>query len=165
MEDLQNTKTLVPCVRCGSSNVILNGHSRIGFRRYRCKDCRKEYDLNPNSKFWGLMSPYLNGEIFDKNEQQNIMQKEKHLVGGISGEELCSMYDVRHKIEQFLQSIPLKTFFVESDVIINAGLKGMAYRGILDGNDFKDYKGKAGGKVYWGHPESIKEMKEKAVLT
>jgi hypothetical protein len=38
------------------------------------------------------------------------------------------------------------------------------YRRPSDNPEFDVYKGKAGGKTYWGHPESIKAKKQEGIM-
>jgi hypothetical protein len=38
------------------------------------------------------------------------------------------------------------------------------YRRPSDNAEFDIYKGKAGGKTYWGHPESIKAKKQEGIM-
>ena len=35
------------CRRCGSANLVKNGHNQYGSQQFRCKDCHKLGMLNP----------------------------------------------------------------------------------------------------------------------
>ncbi len=35
------------CRRCGSANLVKNGHNKYGNQQFRCKDCHKSGVLNP----------------------------------------------------------------------------------------------------------------------
>lgn len=86
-------------------------------------------------------------------------------VLGITEDELRSRYDNRYKINEAIKKLKLGLFFPESEFIKFANVKaGIGYRQLLDHRDYLSFKGKAGGTVYWSHPESIKKLKEDGVL-
>ncbi len=78
---------------------------------------------------------------------------------------LMEKHNMFFQFEQFLQSIPKGKYARETDVLKMLGLNGRpGYRAVIDHPDYKIYKGTADGIVYYGHPESIEQMKRKTTL-
>lgn len=39
------------CSRCGSTNIVKNGHNKCGNQQYHCKDCNAHRVLEPKTKY------------------------------------------------------------------------------------------------------------------
>lgn len=39
------------CRKCGSENLVRNGHNRCGTQQYKCKECGWKGILNPKAKY------------------------------------------------------------------------------------------------------------------
>lgn len=83
---------------------------------------------------------------------------------GLSEAELRAKHDNHYKIGKALKSLKKGEFIPESEFIISIGLAGGGYRRWLDSSNYNDYRGKAQGITYYGHPEDIKRMKDETVL-
>ena len=54
------------CTKCGSKNIIKNGHNAYGKQQYRCKDCKAHRILESEKKYpearkWEIIRAYLEG--------------------------------------------------------------------------------------------------------
>ena len=54
---------MVTCPSCESEKTIKNGHIHNGKQRYRCKDCSRQFVLNPTKKV-------ISAETRDYNRQR-----------------------------------------------------------------------------------------------
>ena len=45
------TITTHKCSRCGSTNIVKNGHNKCGNQQYRCNDCKAHRVLDPKTKY------------------------------------------------------------------------------------------------------------------
>jgi transposase len=43
---------LITCTFCGSEDLVKNGHSENGMQRWRCKTCKKSFQLAYRYKAW-----------------------------------------------------------------------------------------------------------------
>lgn len=53
-------KQIHPCPSCGSEDVIRNGHTRHGKQNYKCRDCRRQFVVDPQ---WQVLSEEQKGLI------------------------------------------------------------------------------------------------------
>lgn len=83
---------------------------------------------------------------------------------GLSEAELRAKHDNHYKISKALKSLKKGEFIPEPELISSIGLSGGGYRRWLDSNNYNDYRGKAQGITYYGHPEDIRRMKDETVL-
>jgi hypothetical protein len=85
---------------------------------------------------------------------------------GLSEGDIRKKHDIKFILEQILSGLEKGSFIPDADFIKQSEIKShVGYRQILDGNDYKRYKGRAGGIVYWSHPESIQKMKDESILS
>jgi len=54
------------CTKCGSQNIISNGHNSAGKQQYHCKDCKAHRILESEKKYsesrkWEIIRTYLEG--------------------------------------------------------------------------------------------------------
>jgi len=54
------TKAIHPCPSCGSEDVSRNGHTRHGKQNYKCRDCGRQFVLDPQ---WQVLSEAQKGLI------------------------------------------------------------------------------------------------------
>lgn len=82
----------------------------------------------------------------------------KHVF--LSDAEISQRHDVYYKIRNAAQKLKPGMYVEDSDFRDSiVCMSTSEYRRPSDNAEFDIYKGKAGGKTYWGHPESIKEKK------
>ena len=53
-------KEIYACPNCGSEDVSRNGHTRHGKQNYKCRDCRRQFVLDPQ---WQMLSEEQKGLI------------------------------------------------------------------------------------------------------
>ena len=51
LECMIRSITTYKCSRCGSENIVKNGHNKCGNQQYRCNDCNAHRVLEPKSKY------------------------------------------------------------------------------------------------------------------
>ena len=144
MERLKN------CPYCGSDKLRPNGTRQGGVHQYRCKGCG-HYPT-------------------DKTKVQHTLnitpiQEPKPKKMGISESELRQRHDVRFQATKAAESLKDGTFLTQAEFVQLAKIRpGAGYRDVIEHTDYEKYRGKAGGTVYWGHPEGIRKLKEEGVL-
>ena len=83
----------------------------------------------------------------------------------LSDTDIHSKHDPYYKIRSAAQSLKKGQYIEDSDFRdFVAKMSTAEYRRPSDNPEFEKYKGKSGGVVYWGHPESIKSKKVEGVL-
>jgi len=89
----------------------------------------------------------------------------------ITEQELRKKFDVKTIVIQALKSLSEKNqqgeriFYPDAEFVRQFGLQGRAgYRPVLESDMAAPYRGKAQGRVIWGHPDSIQLMKNEGIL-
>lgn len=78
--------------------------------------------------------------------------------------QLRMKHDNTYRFREALKNIKPGVYIPQAQFVRKLNLKP-PYRATLDLPEFEPYHGKASGStVYWGHPDSIKKMKEEGVL-
>ena len=100
-----------------------------------------------------------------KDTVESTVTKKNNKMG-ITEEQLRMKHDVKFQARKAAEALHKGSFITQSEFITQAGIKPSAgYRDIIEHPNFSKYRGKAGGIVYWGHPDSIKQMKDENVLS
>ena len=129
------------CPKCGGP-MMKNGHTKEGKQKWFCRSC-KFYPENPAPE-----------------------QPEKHPSVGLSEEQLRAKHDIRFIIATKLKELSPGVFLSRSEFVQFCGIRsGQGYSDVIEHPNFDAYHGKAGGVVYFSHPESIKKLKSEGVLT
>jgi len=73
------------CAKCGSRNIVKNGHNGSRQQQYLCKDCkaRRVLDLEkryPEQRKWEIIRSYLNGASLRGTER--IFHVSRQTVAG-----------------------------------------------------------------------------------
>ena len=89
--------------------------------------------------------------------------RDNRTSAAITEGQLREMFDVRTIVLKELETINKGEFWKDADLVRRFQGKG-AYRSVLESPEAQKYKGKAGGQVFWSHPESIAKMKLEGVL-
>jgi len=85
---------------------------------------------------------------------------------GLTEEQLRSKHDMRYIIETKCKELKKGTYLPQGEFVQFCGINaGARYKDILEHPKHNDFHGKAGGTVYWGHPDSIRKLKDEGVLT
>jgi hypothetical protein len=128
------------CKHCDSDNTNKNGHDpENGKQVYKCRDCGKTF------------------------RDSTKPSKAKPKVG-MTLDQFRDKHDVEYIITKTLDSLASDLVYEKNDIIKLSGLShgtpGMT--AILESKS--QYYGKIGGKVYFSHPKTIKDLKEQAKL-
>ena len=84
---------------------------------------------------------------------------------GLTEEELLLKVSPEHQILHAAQSIPPGRFIPEREFVRGLHLAG-GYKHIVEKEKFAPYRGRAAGnEYYWACEESMKKMKDEAILT
>lgn len=81
----------------------------------------------------------------------------------LTEDQLRSMFDIRKIVISELNTIAKGRFWRDADFVRRFQGKG-AYRSVLESPDVQQFKGRAGGQVFWGNPESIQKLKNEGIL-
>lgn len=86
-------------------------------------------------------------------------------ASGISEKDLRAKHDALFIVREAAKKLEKGKFFPEAEFRESmCRLDPSKFRSKADGQEFEKYKGRTQGKTYWGHPESIKRMKDDGVL-
>jgi insertion element IS1 protein InsB len=69
--------TTAQCRRCGSQNIVANGHNRSGSQQYRCKDCRASGVVTPKIRY----PPERQEEILRAYQERPSMRGIERIFG------------------------------------------------------------------------------------
>lgn len=126
------------CPQCNKP-MNRNGVDRGGKQKWICKAC----GINRN----------------DSGAPDEVKQV------GISEAQLRARHDLRFIVERRCLELKSGVYMSLAEFIQFCGIRpGASYRGIVEHPDYDKYHGKAGGIVYWSHPDSIKKLKDEGVL-
>lgn len=128
------------CPHCESSDLMRNG-VKNGTQNYQCRECKRYF---------------ADGSV----------SKPKKTKMGISLNDFRKKHDVVFILSQVFEKLGDDIFYEKSDIIKMSGLSP-GYPGIgtvLDSENFKKYKGRAGSVDYWAKPELIEKLKEEGII-
>ena len=127
------------CKKCGNQ-MVKNGF-KYGRQQWKCPVCKTQH---------------LGGQT-EPEERPSVM--------GLTEQALRQKHDTKFIIKNAAALLPEGIFLTQSEFVIKANIKaGTGYRDIIDHPDFDKYKGKAGGVIYWSHPDSINKLKMEGIL-
>ena len=125
------------CPKC-SSKVTKNG-TDLGRQKYRCTACKHSF----------------------VDHSSSIV---KHKVG-MSLDEFKERFDVDYIVQKTLDKLEANMIYEENEVKKLTGLRP-GFPGLTDTlKAAKEYQGRAGGSVYFSHPDTIKRLKDDAKMT
>lgn len=94
---------------------------------------------------------------------QHYIPKVEKMKKGITVSELRLKHDNKFIIKTNAKKLEKDMFLTDSEFRTSCNFTG-GYKDAIEHSDFSIYKGKAGGTIYWSHPESISRMKNEGVL-
>jgi hypothetical protein len=136
------------CPKCGSARKYSDGETKKGVKRFRCLDCGKYYNENTAGK---------------ESAPNPLPDKSKV---GMSLNDFRSKFDVEFIVEKTLSELKKDVIYEKNDVYKLTGLRA-GYPGLsatLEDKKFSQYRGRTGGKDYFSHPDTIKQLIEEAIL-
>lgn len=141
---------------------ILANYSNYPTRKELCK--QGAIELNAKYDSVVRMFSKIYGNIVDLNEEGDDVGMDI-MANTISEHDIRKMYDNHYIISQAVEKLKPGFFVEEAELLRKSGVKMTSgYRNAVDHPDFAKYKGKAGGKVYWGHPDNVKKLKSEGIL-
>ena len=117
------------------------------------KGVQKYYCSNPNCTKRNFTEKDLNGKA--------VPLKAKI---GMTLNEFRDKHDIEHIVNKTLKKLSPNLIYEKNDIVKLAGL-GHSAPGlgtVLE--SMSEYYGKAGSKIYYSHPDTIRELKEQAKL-
>jgi hypothetical protein len=90
---------------------------------------------------------------------------DKPLSGILTEADLRNKHDMYFIIHRHVQKIPVGKFLEENQMLKDLGFYGKPRsKDAVSRPELKQYRGKVDGTVYFGHPESIRKLKQEGVL-
>ena len=144
------------CPKCNKP-AGKNG-TREGVQQYACFKCPE----NDHKNFY-FREGHTETRQPRKPEEPKVETKTMKM--GLSETELRLKHDIKYQATKAAKSLKEGVYLSMSEFVQIAKIKqGARYRDIVDHTDYEDFRGKAGGVVYWSHPNSIKKLKDEGVL-
>jgi len=127
------------CTHCNSENVRIKDVNR---RRWYCRDCGKTYTV----------------------PAEGDPPKPSKAKIGMTLNEFRDKHDIEHIVDKTLKKLRPDLIYEKNDIVKLAALNYSApgLGTVLESKS--EYYGKAGSKIYYSHPDTIKELKEQAKL-
>lgn len=130
------------CPKCGAV-AGKNGKTDTK-QKYRCNSCKHNFEL-----------PLI--ELSGNPEQQAV---------GLTEAQLRAKYDIRFIVGSKCKELKQGVYLSRAEFVKFCGIRpGQGYTDVINHPDYDAYRGKAGGDVFYSHPESIKKLKSEGVLT
>jgi hypothetical protein len=133
----------------------------------------KEKYTNPNALARGCMGALhlgKSGKIYARAREimgspaASPAKQAKPASGALTEADIRARHDSVFRVREAAKALQPGVYVPEAEFISELRLVG-GYRTLLERAEFQVYRGKApGGSVYWGHPESIKALKDDHVL-
>lgn len=130
------------CPKCGTP-AGKNGKTDTK-QKYRCKACKHNFER-----------PLI--ELSGNPEQQAV---------GLTEAQLRAKYDIRFIVATKCKELKQGVYLTRAEFVKFCGIRpGQGYTDVINHPDYDVYRGKAGGDVFYSHPDSIKKLKSDGVLT
>lgn len=103
-------------------------------------------------------------EEFGPMGKTPLGQETSGLTDGLTEEQLRMKHDNTYQIREALKKLEPGVYVPQATLVRKLNLRP-PYKETMELPEFDKYRGKAsGGIVYWGHPESIRRMKDEGIL-
>jgi len=100
-----------------------------------------------------------------ENKIINETPKIEMTVKGITIDQLRERYDNTYIVQKNAEQLKMDIFLTNAEFVQLCNFANNAgYRNAIEHPQFDKYHGKAGSVIYWSHPDSIKKLKDAAVL-
>lgn len=134
------------CPKCGTP-AGKNGKTETGKQKYRCHNCKYNFEVPID----GMI------ELSGNPEQQAV---------GLTEAQLRAKYDIRFIVATKCKELKSGVFLTRAEFVKFCGIRpGQGYTDVINHPDYDAYRGKAGGDVFYSHPDSIRKLKSEGVLT
>jgi len=149
----------IKCPLCGSTENVFKNGTKKGVQQYVHRYCPEN---GGKHKYFDIKMGYTvpaGGEQI-KAEREKITEVKKFSIS-----DLRKKHDKFYMIFEEVKKIKKDEFIEETELLKMLGIFAKpGYRAAIDNPALKKYKGKADGVVYYGHPESIMELRREAIL-
>lgn len=130
------------CPKCGTP-AGKNGKTETK-QKYRCRACKHNFERPIN---------YVELEITEQ-------------AVGLTEAQLRAKYDIRFIVGSKCKELKQGVYLTRAEFVKFCGIRpGQGYTDVINHPDYDAYRGKAGGDVFYSHPDSIKKLKSEGVLT
>jgi len=130
------------CPKC-KHNAHKNGRDEHGTQKYRCSKCKCN---------------------FTENSSTATNEPPPKVKIGMTLNEFRDKHDIEHIVNKTLKKLRPDLIYEKNDIVKLAALNYSApgLGTVLESKT--EYYGKAGSKIYYSHPDTIKALKEQAKL-
>ena len=133
------------CPKCGTL-AGKNGKTETGKQKYRCRKCKHNFERANDELI----------EIAEPTEQ----------AIGLTEAQLRAKYDIRFIVATKCKELKQGVYLTRAEFIKFCGIRpGQGYTDVINHPDYDAFRGKAGGDVFYSHPDSIRKLKSEGVLT
>ena len=134
------------CPKCGTL-AGKNGKTADGKQKYRCRACKHNFERREEKLI----------ELSPEPVEQAI---------GLTEAQLRAKYDIRFIVATKCKELKQGVYLTRAEFVKFCGIRpGQGYTDVINHPDYDVYRGKAGGDVFYSHPDSIKKLKSDGVLT
>ena len=134
------------CPKCGTP-AIKNGSTKDGKQKYHCRSCNYNFE-RPKEELI---------ELSGNPEQQAV---------GLTEAQLRAKYDIRFIVANKCKELKPGVYLTRAEFVKFCGIRpGQGYTDVINHPDYDAYRGKAGGDIFYSHPDSIRKLKSEGVLT
>ena len=131
------------CPKCGTP-AGKNGKTADGKQKYRCHACKHNFERRKE-------------ELIEIAEQQAV---------GLTEAQMRAKYDIRFIVANKCKELKQGVYLSRAEFVKFCGIRpGQGYTDVINHPDYDAYRGKAGGDIFYSHPDSIKKLKSEGVLT
>ena len=133
-----------------------------------CPYCHTESNRRKDTNRYFCMNPECTHQTFTvglKAHSKTITKPTSKI--GMSVKDFRERFDVEYIVDKTLKALDQTIIYEKSDLYKLTGLRA-GYPGLaatLEDKKFSEYKGRVGGKDYFSHPDTIKELIETAILS
>lgn len=134
------------CPKCGKP-ANKNGSSRNGGQKYICRECKYNFERPKGEELIEIAEPV----------EQAV---------GLTEAQLRAKYDIRFIVATKCKELKQGVYLTRSEFVKFCGIRpGQGYTDVINHPDYDMFRGKAGGDIFYSHPDSIKKLKSEGVLT
>ena len=135
------------CPKCGTP-AGKNGTTKTGSQKNRCKNCKYEFQ---RPKGEGLI------ELSSEPVEQAV---------GLTEAQMRAKYDIRFIVANKCKELKPGVYLTRAEFVKFCGIRpGQGYTDVINHPDYDMFRGKAGGDIFYSHPDSMKKLKSEGVLT
>jgi ssDNA-binding Zn-finger/Zn-ribbon topoisomerase 1 len=141
------------CPQCGHERTVKRNGKKGNKQLWMCVDCPAK---DPGR------STFFETELHREEEGEG---RAPAASGRFSESDLREKHDMMFRLKKFLQALPRGEFIEEVELLKELCMfRKPGYKQAVEHPDIKPHRGKADGTIYYGHPDSIRTLKQEGVL-